>query len=988
VLTVDLATNVLASALWELAVKPLYRGLVRLPDMRRGKHKRVLDAAIKQAAQALADAHGTRAITKATWAEFFELDEVRTVVQDVFMFRMDVQDPSMTEIRVAFRGLWKDHSADRGVAKAGEVDIDGMFDALVEGVTHVLEVAIETDVLAAHEATSVARHRLVEARLGTIESLVRSAGDQTATMEEAVRFEGQLRSEVAVRFSKLEPPNLQGRERVDLERLFVVPRLGSASAPGAGEETDYGSFLRTLQRRVVLGNPGAGKSTLAARTCHLLASEYDSAPIGLRRLTPWFIELRRFASADGGSRRSLVDYFEYWARASYQLDVPPGAFDWLLARGRLFVVFDGLDELLDTSLRQDVRNQVESFCRRYATTPVLVTSRLVGYDQAPLDPVAFDKTVLLDFDDPRVRSYAVKWFDIRLDRESEDDRRRHAEAFVRDSAVAGELRNSPLLLALLVSLHRGPASIPNNLPDVYDACANLLFSTWDKDRDIAVVLPFAEHVRPALRELAWWIFNDARLSSGGVTRRQAVDRTARYLAKRRFGDLEQALAAAEDFISFCRGRAWVFSDQGSTASGEDLFGFTHRTFMEFFAAEHLAYRKQTAEELVNELAPKIFEQEWDIVSLIALQIKARSYPDGADDVVKALVAHLQTRKGGELMHGVRFLLRLLRAVIPSPGMTRVLGARLTVIAVREAYHADRDRRLAGRELLNAMSGVGPEVSGEFARGAAATERKLIRENSVVRKRIGSELMFRSDDVLPGHPADTRAAAFWRTVGQEASEKSADSIVSAAAEDGTVALDAWPGHVDTDWLLRNLSLKSLVVTRDVTYSGLMSKPPVEVVLRSLATSEDERRQWARAQLTRIAVELRRHELPWLRLPHRGLMWPRLEALDLLARSRHQAGRLTAEERFALWAVTALATDDLSDTARRGNRNVVVRDELTSIERLLTSAKAAPLCRDVGRVVCAPDEASLLAAVERLDLVPEDAAIVKYWWGDGSLVIYER
>jgi predicted NACHT family NTPase len=317
---------------------------------------------------------------------------------------------------------------------------------------------------------------------------------------------------------------------------------------------------------------------------------------------------------------SLLDYFEEWARTSYVLVVPSGAFEALLDEGRLLVIFDGLDELLDTSKRLEIRDEIESFCLRFPFTPVLVTSRKVGYDQAPLDRDIFDVVNLLDFDGPRVEAYADRWFEFQLASEPALDRAERRLHFLRESAVASDLRRSPLLLALLCSSYRGAGFIPKNLPDVYDSCATLLFSTWDKQRQIDVLLPFAEHVRPALRDLAWWLFTTGGVESA-VTKRQAIERTTQYLHRRRFGDVDEARAAAEEFIEFCRGRAWVFSDQGTTAAGEPLFGFTHRTFLEFFAAEHLAYRKDTAAELVEQLTPRIVAQEWDVVAQIALQIK-------------------------------------------------------------------------------------------------------------------------------------------------------------------------------------------------------------------------------------------------------------------------------------------------------------------------------------------------------------------------------
>ena len=47
----------------------------------------------------------------------------------------------------------------------------------------------------------------------------------------------------------------------------------------------------------------------------------------------------------------------------------------------------------------------------------------------------------------------------------------------------------------------------------------------------------------------------------------------------------RGLVAAREFVEFCRGRMWVFTDAGTTVSGQRLYGFTHRTFLEYFAAK-------------------------------------------------------------------------------------------------------------------------------------------------------------------------------------------------------------------------------------------------------------------------------------------------------------------------------------------------------------------------------------------------------------------
>ncbi len=53
---------------------------------------------------------------------------------------------------------------------------------------------------------------------------------------------------------------------------------------------------------------------------------------------------------------------------------------------------------------------IERFCAEYPLAKVLVTSRVVGYDEARLDDRQFVRYRLDGFDDERTASYVAKWF--------------------------------------------------------------------------------------------------------------------------------------------------------------------------------------------------------------------------------------------------------------------------------------------------------------------------------------------------------------------------------------------------------------------------------------------------------------------------------------------------------------------------------------------------------------------------------------------------
>ena len=298
--------------------------------------------------------------------------------------------------------------------------------------------------------------------------------------------------------------------------------------------------------------------------------------------------------------------------------------------------FRGLDELLDTSARSEITKTVEMFESRFPLVPILATSRRIGYKQAPLDSSIFVTYQLAAFSDEQVAEYAHKWFE--LDGGiPEVDGGRLSAAFLSESRVVPDLRSNPLLLALMCSIYRGESYIPRNRPDVYEKCAMLLFDRWDRFRGLRQSLPFEAHLEPAMRALADWIFTDPKLQAG-VTEAQLVSRAAQYLETHLYTDApNEAEEAARSFIQFCRGRAWVFTDMGTTASGDTLYQFTHSTFLEYFAASHFARNSSTYKRLLSTIVPHVRRAEWDVVSQLAVQIFSRSHDGAAEQILNSLV---------------------------------------------------------------------------------------------------------------------------------------------------------------------------------------------------------------------------------------------------------------------------------------------------------------------------------------------------------------
>lgn len=427
-------------------------------------------------------------------------------------------------------------------------------------------------------------------------------------------------------------------------------------------------LLPRVYRTVILGNPGGGKSTLTNKICFDFTKTSKEAQSSTNKITPIPVILREYGSEKKTHNYSILQFIEATASDKYQLSPPPGAIEFLLLNGRAAVIFDGLDELLETGYRQEIRDDIESFCNRYPSVPVIITSREVGYEQAPLNTDKFDTYKLAPFNNEQVSEYVEKWFNTRTEY-TIARRQQKSRDFLQESQMVSDLRANPLMLGLMCNIYRGENYIPKNRPDVYRKCAEMLFERWDRSREIPVTFHFEDDIRPAMAFLAHWIYADASLQEG-VTERNLIEKAANYLLEHRYENRDRAERAAREFIEFCRGRAWVFTEAGTDKEGEGLYQFTHRTFLEYFAAVYLVRTHETTEELVQTLLPRIRKREWDIVAQLAFQIKSRSSEGAKDKLLSALLVVENDLSNKYTWNLLSFAARCLEFMEPSPKVTR------------------------------------------------------------------------------------------------------------------------------------------------------------------------------------------------------------------------------------------------------------------------------------------------------------------------------
>lgn len=599
---------------------------------------------------------------------FLGAPETAACLRMLFIARVHGSEPTTDQLREIFVGRFE-----RTFPNADSGHADGLFEAMAAATEQLLAVGAASGDAEAQQAVAAAHvRRIGEELAGLRASLETLLATPAAALEEYLEWERLYRGQVLVRHGTITPPSFDASERVPVGDIYIEAKFRIPGGAGREERQVSGAELAaTMNRTVALGDPGAGKSTFALKLAYDLARERATVAGGAP--TPLIVTLKDYGAEKQRSHPSLLQWIESVVNADYNVAPPEGAVEYLLASGRAVVILDGLDELLDTSYRREITRDIETFAARFVASPMLVTSRRIGYAQAPLDPRCFDIAHLSELGEEQVAKYAELWFGLRRELNPKEQRQMSAD-FLRDSAEAtDDLRRNTLMLALLCNIYRGDGYIPRQRPQVYEKCAVMLFERWDRGRRIVAPLEFERHLRPAMQHLAYWIYSGADLR-GGVTEAALVKSATDFLLERRFDDEDAARQEAQRFVEFCRGRAWVFTDTGTTASGERLYQFTHRTFLEFFAAEHLVRTHRTPQDLGAVLLPRIQEGEWDVVAQLAFQLQDDNIDGAGDDLLGDV---LQEARGANSDVTLSFAARSLAFLVPRRRTCRAVARTVT-----------------------------------------------------------------------------------------------------------------------------------------------------------------------------------------------------------------------------------------------------------------------------------------------------------------------
>ena len=419
---------------------------------------------------------------------------------------------------------------------------------------------------------------------------------------------------------------------ITLESIYV-PLFARAEIPigetwvrnishtSAQEIVAVESILGKQNRVIILGDPGSGKTTLLKKFALQLASKNNAI---LPILVPLSAYAELLTRADHNLQQFFADYFSGRAQGLANL---ASLFDSAIAHGEAIILLDGLDEC-NSQIRAHLVSKIEAFASeatRYGNK-VIVTSRLVGYRESPLDSKNWSLYTLLDFSKEYIEQFASKWFlafELALTGntiEAKESAERYSRAFI--NAVNSNqslmyLASNPLMLTVLGLLMRTRASLPLRRVDLYEQYLEILINTWNRartldSRSVGQSLDYFQTVT-VLGKLALWLKAE-KPASGIVTEEQLLEWLTQYYSgddwKKPRGE---AMATASAFLDNVRMYSNILVERG-----QGYFGFIHLAIEEHLAARGLI--QLPVESIVEFIETHLYDPSWQEVIILAISL--------------------------------------------------------------------------------------------------------------------------------------------------------------------------------------------------------------------------------------------------------------------------------------------------------------------------------------------------------------------------------
>ncbi|NCT64903.1 MAG: DUF1257 domain-containing protein [Microcystis aeruginosa G13-01] len=408
------------------------------------------------------------------------------------------------------------------------------------------------------------------------------------------------------------------------------------------------------RRTVILGDPGAGKSSLL----QYLALNWAEKELSQRVLfpLPLLIELRIYARDK--DEKKCQNILEFFHQGNLICHLNQLALDDKLEKGQALVLFDGLDEVFNPQLREEIVTDIKRFSIEYPQVQIIVTSRWLGYKAEELNHAGFEHFMIQDLDQNQIEDFIQRWHDLAFEnRDDKPQKQERLQKAIKESKAIRELAGNPLLLTMMAILNR-TQELPRDRSKLYEKASEVLLHQWDFETKEGLIDPELKKYlynidlrdkRDILRLVASAIqAREKGLAANLIYKEELENILTQYLQgtginKRDANDLTDLI------IKQLRYRNFILCSLGGNA-----FAFVHRTFLEYFCACEF-YEKFKNRGLpdgipLEDLKTKVFGEHYsdpvwkEVLCLLMGMLSAEFTKEIAEELINSLIDMEETYK--------------------------------------------------------------------------------------------------------------------------------------------------------------------------------------------------------------------------------------------------------------------------------------------------------------------------------------------------------
>ncbi len=378
---------------------------------------------------------------------------------------------------------------------------------------------------------------------------------------------------------------------------------------------------------LLLGEPGAGKTTAARQLAWRLASgtvqpRELNLPAGICPVLLRFRDLSAAAAgADGGLKQFLTEsLFRPLAPEGLQ---QPGTELWDSTNIPILWILDGLDEIVDHAARQRIAGWITQALHDRENDRFLVTCRFAGYNRAgiSLGP-GFREFHVQALNETDQQRFIYDWFTLVYERLGKNSQAADKAGRLLQKLNLSEyqtqkmrqLTGNPMLLTVLCLVFHDNEDLPKQRSEVYAHCVKVLLEHWRKELYAAGAgsvprQPLdAETVEEVLQQLAWWLHSEDQRTSASLD--QLAAQTEQVLGGLQPG-VRQNLTSLQ-FLDRVREETGILAGE---ANGE--LSFLHLTFQEYLASKFAVANGQGGQLAVS--ASAAASDWWKETTLLSLR---------------------------------------------------------------------------------------------------------------------------------------------------------------------------------------------------------------------------------------------------------------------------------------------------------------------------------------------------------------------------------